>query len=164
MIFRQKKPDYREDATRAGHILRRLDRSPLEAVPPLSCALQARDGDAVQIVVVDDDREFVERVVQFLKKNGHSVRGFVTAQDASDFLHVNRQVEMIVTDVMLPGISGLDMLGGLRAARRSIRMVIMSGFPDCIDDAKLAELDARFIEKPFRLASLLSLVETQLQR
>jgi len=163
MMFRDKKQGYREDASRAGQILRRLDRVSGETAEPLSCAMDSDGSAEVRIVVVDDDRDFVERLVQFLKKNGYGARGFVGAQDATEFLHRNRGVELVVTDVMLPGISGLDMLGGLRAARRSIGMVIMSGYPDGLEEAKLAELGASFLQKPFRLANLLSAVEGALQ-
>jgi FixJ family two-component response regulator len=163
MIFRDKKQGYREDASRAGQILRRLDRSAGEEIAPLSSAQSADAGEAVRVVVVDDDRDFVERLVQFLTKNGYEARGFAEAQEASQFLHRHREVELVVTDIMLPGISGLDLLGGLRAARRSIGMVVMSGFADGIEEAKVAKLGATFLQKPFRLASFLSAVEGELQ-
>ena len=66
--------------------------------------------------------------------------------------------DLLITDVRMPGLSGLDALRKLRAYRYQGPVVVITAFPDIDVVAEAARLDAALLPKPFSLAALSSLV------
>ena len=64
--------------------------------------------------------------------------------------------EVVVCDFMMPGMSGLDVLGGLRSAMERPMLILMSGFEHIVDAAFVAD---RALIKPFRASEIVEAVE-----
>ncbi|MGA7992075.1 MAG: sigma-54 dependent transcriptional regulator [Thermoanaerobaculia bacterium] len=118
---------------------------------------------ALRVAVVDDEESVRELVRTALEKAGARVDTFESSR-----LFMDRAVfsdyGLILSDLVLPGLSGIDLLFEVKARAPSVPFVIMSGqaaVPDAIEAMKAGAAD--FLVKPFRLQSLLDLV-TRLTR
>jgi PAS domain S-box-containing protein len=105
-----------------------------EASEPSDVSLAAADesshpgGDALSILVVDDDEESLEAVSQMLTLSGHVVRTAHHAEQALEAIKQSR-FDVLLTDVNLPGTSGLELASAAVLAQPSLRVVVASGAP-----------------------------------
>ncbi len=113
----------------------------------------------LRIAVVDDDEGVRDLVRTSLEKVGATVDLYPTSQ-----LFLDRAIftdyDVIFCDLMLPGMSGIDLLFEVRGKAPSVPFVIISGqaaVSDAIEAMKAGATD--FIVKPFRIQSLLDVVK-----
>ena len=118
----------------------------------------APDRDAATILVCDDDPSLRELVRAVL---GPSYR-FVEAADGVEALTLARELrpDLIVLDVMLPALSGIEVLQALRLDEelRSLRVIVITAWSHAELDAHVAGAD-RFVSKPFDPDDLSAAVE-----
>jgi len=120
-------------------------------------------ADAI-VHVIDDDAAVRESVEFLLRASGIAAR---TYDSASAFLDALPTVESgcIVTDVRMPGISGIDLLRRLGEMRIRIPVIVITGHGDvplAVEAMKVGAID--FIEKPFEDELLLESVRSALNR
>jgi CheY-like chemotaxis protein len=108
------------------------------------------------ILVVDDDEDTRETLLQILSLRGYQVSTAVHGKDALAMLHVNRNVRLILLDLMMPVMSGCEFLEHMQADEsiRLIPVVIVTAFSERAD--KLSAL--RILPKPLELQRLLDVV------
>lgn len=118
----------------------------------------APDSDAATILVCDDDPSLRELVRAVL---GSRYR-FVEAADGVEALALARELrpDLIVLDVMLPGLSGIEVLEALRTDEElsSMLVVVITAWSHAEIDAQVAGAD-RFVSKPFDPDELSKAVE-----
>lgn len=105
------------------------------------------DTDIVH--VVDDDEAMRDSMAFLLRAENFQVQ---TYADAADFLAALPQIKVgcVVTDVRMPGMSGIELLQRLRELKVSLPVIVISGHGDvplAVEAMKTGALD--FIEKPF---------------
>lgn len=108
-------------------------------------------------------------VTQTLRHDGYDV---LEAEDGEDLLalllsseegrHIS--IDLIVSDVRMPGVSGVDILETLRAADDSTPMILMTAFPDDLMRRRADKLEAMLFDKPFDLDELRLAVAALLRR
>jgi two-component system response regulator FixJ len=106
-------------------------------------------SDADIVHVVDDDEAMRDSMAFLLRAENFQVK---TYADAADFLNALPQIDTgcIVTDVRMPGMSGIELLQRLRELKVSLPVIVVSGHGDvplAVEAMKTGALD--FIEKPF---------------
>src|SRR5712692_11457255 len=107
-------------------------------------------------LVVDDDVCVRAMLAELLVEEG-----FAVSQASNGFsglrLATEQRPQVILLDLMLPEVSGLDVLHALREnqATRDSAIVIVSGNADSLSDQQIAEVDA-VVRKPFDIAYLLA--------
>jgi DNA-binding NtrC family response regulator len=115
------------------------------------------------ILLVEDKEVLREMVRLALTQAGHAVE---EAPDGAAALAKirTRRFPVIVTDLKLPGPSGLDILRAAKELDESVAVVIMTAFGS-VDDAVMAMKEGAldFIQKPFEIPHLLLLVERALE-
>jgi CheY-like chemotaxis protein len=123
----------------------------------------ARSGGEVILVVEDDDQ--VRTVVsKGLPRLGYEVLVVRNAEEALALVekHPGR-IDLLLTDVVMPGLSGPQLADRLTARRPETRVVFMSGYPEAQDPALGFSLDGRsYLQKPFALAELAEKIRTAL--
>jgi two-component system response regulator AtoC len=82
-----------------------------------------------EILIVDDDRDFSETVTRLLERRGHGVRR-ASSGAAGLALVADRLPRLILLDLHLPDMSGLDAIDRFRAAVPDGQIVIVTGFPN----------------------------------
>ncbi len=108
------------------------------------------------ILVVDDDPAVLEMLVSALEDQGYATQ---RGSDGTAALEVvaNHSVDLVLTDVVLPGLDGISFVHELRKREHHMPVIIISGIVDGVD---LPETP--FVSKPFDLSYLLTLVERML--
>lgn len=144
---------------------------PVEAEPveagagPAEASVGAPDGGPqATILVVEDDQHIRELLTIVLENSGYEV---LIAADGRAALRVmegnGRKIDLLLTDVIMPEIGGLELADRLLAADPDLRVVFMSGYSEEIVSSRWATQERVFLEKPFSLPDLLALVRATLR-
>ena len=115
----------------------------------------ARPGTET-VLLVEDEPEVRRVIALTLRRFGYEV---IVADDARHAVEIcastERAVHAVLTDVVMPGISGVALVERLRGLRRGLKVLFMSGYTDRqIVDASSWSSSASFIQKPFTPDSL----------
>ena len=112
-----------------------------------------------KIFVVDDDRFVLESVTTLLTEFGFSVRAFSNGQEAVRQF-VLEPVDLVLTDINMPIMDGLELLEKIRFLDRETPVVLMTAYADLDVAVKAIQKGAfDFIIKPYRPPALLHTVE-----
>ena len=115
------------------------------------------------ICIVDDDEEIRSLLSDYLRRNGFST---CTAGNAAEFLEIQRRVpcSLIVMDIMLPGMNGLELFRTLRA-ESTVPVIFLTALGDITDRIVGLELGADdYLSKPFEPRELLARIRAVLRR
>ena len=129
-----------------------------------SAKLLRADGTPVRVVVVDDEASLSDLLGMALRYEGWDVR---TAADGHSALSIIREFrpDVVVLDVMLPDIDGLQVLKRMRADGRDIPVLFLTA-KDALDD-RIAGLTAGgddYVTKPFSLEELVARLRGLIRR
>lgn len=114
------------------------------------------------VYVIDDDASIVEEVGDFLKLKGFVVHAFSVPAEALENMLAEAEPFLLVTDMQMPGLSGLDLVRELRhfgGSPRIFETILFSAFADldrAINALKLGVLD--FLVKPVDLDQLVAAI------
>jgi putative two-component system response regulator len=117
-----------------------------------------------RILVIDDEDVIRMLMLEILESAGHEVVGAETAERALGLLEES-EFELIVSDVIMPGLSGLELLGAVRERRASLPVVLVTGAGtyETLSQA-LTRGAAGLVTKPFAHAELQTAVADALER
>lgn len=121
------------------------------------------DGPTPRVLVVDDDKAVRAALGVNLRKAGYEVTLARSALEAVQAL-AERAFDLVLTDVAMPGMSGLELLAKLRTTWPKVRIVVMTGYgsvPDAVSTMKAGADD--YIIKPISREELLVIVERAIQ-
>ena len=120
-------------------------------------------ADPARIWVVDDDRAVRFVLATALREAGFAVTAFAAAAEALDTLQREDPPALVVTDVRMPGDSGLLLLEKLKAAKPDLPVIVMSAHTDVASTAGAFRGGAHeFLSKPFDLDEAVALVRRAL--
>ncbi len=132
---------------------------PVTATPPPT----APTAPAGQTVLIAEDNEALRNVVaRLLRVAGYKVVTAASGQEALDvFKGLTAERLILLTDVVMPNIGGVELATRLRALKPQLPVLFMSGFADYEpDDGDLPMQDERFLAKPFEPNELLEALAT----
>jgi PAS domain S-box-containing protein len=118
------------------------------------------------ILVVEDEKAVRELAVQTLKNFGYQV---LEAKNGSDALLICRKlqkpVDLILTDVIMPTMGGPEFIQNIRAFRKGLKVLYMSGYTEnTIMNHGILEKDVEYIGKPFKPQALIAAVRRVLDK
>lgn len=120
-------------------------------------------AEPARIWVVDDDRAVRFVLATALRDAGFEVTAFAAAGEALDTLQREGAPALVVTDVRMPGDSGLQLLDKLKAAQPDLPVIVMSAHTDVASTAGAFRGGAHeFLSKPFDLDEAVALVRRAL--
>jgi CheY-like chemotaxis protein len=134
-----------------------LPRAAGPAAPPEQSAGAADPArGSGTVLVVEDDEGLLRLVRELLEHDGFAVRTASGAGDALDlFAREADSIEVVITDVVMPGMGGLDLGRELRTLRPGLRVLFMSGYSEgWVDETQPDGSRTAFIQKPFSPAAL----------
>jgi len=116
------------------------------------------------LLVADDDDEFRETLVQRLRRRGFRVRDVADGQAALKELE-RRQFAAVITDLMMPNLSGLELLEKLKAADSECEVVMLTGGATVETAVKAMKLGAfDYLTKPCSMTEFDAVVDKAVER
>lgn len=113
------------------------------------------DQKSKRILVVDDEVFICELFDEFLTLQGYSVITATDGEEAVSKFESNRP-DLVLLDIRMPGMSGIDVLGRIKEIDDSAGVIILSAFGDVETVEKALSMGAyRYMQKPVELFSLL---------
>lgn len=104
---------------------------------------------AVRVLVVDDDKAICEYMETFLSKDGFEVKTLNDPSEAPDEVK-NGGYHLVVLDLMMPKMDGLQVLERIRKVDNDVAVVIFTGYPSLETAVQSMKLDAvDYLKKPF---------------
>jgi two-component system response regulator PilR (NtrC family) len=120
---------------------------------------------AARVAVAEDDPDMRRLVADALRRDGHSV---VEVEDGArlqiEVAQVSSDaVDLIVSDIRMPLVTGLEILRNLREQRSKIPFVLMTAFGDEATRREAVQLGAIVFSKPFKLDELRGVVRALIE-
>ena len=118
----------------------------------------------VRILVVEDDAKLNQAVCAYLNDSGFAARGCLSAQAAYDEMY-NSLYDLIVSDIMMPGVDGFEFAKTVRQVNRTIPILFMSARDDLSAKRRGFQLGIDdYMVKPIELDELVLRVQALLRR
>jgi two-component system cell cycle sensor histidine kinase/response regulator CckA len=116
------------------------------------------------ILVVEDDESLRKLIVRFLEGAGYRVLQAGNAEAAIDLVQSFKDsIDLVLTDMIMPTMSGLELSGHVKALRGDLKILLMSGYAgDYTARYGAIETGVLLLEKPFTRRDLLSKISTVL--
>ena len=109
------------------------------------------------VLVVDDEVQIRQLVADALRLAGYAVTTAANADEALDILRAGQMgIRLVLTDVQMPGMSGVELADVIRAEFPGLKVAMMSGYVGAHGPLPPARDPNRsvFIAKPFTIAGL----------
>jgi len=125
---------------------------PIEEESPQASSSPA---SSVRVLVVDDDPQVREGLVGVLQSLGMEVEAAASGQEALELLARQRPVDLVLLDLLMPGLSGFEVLAQLRQKNPRLPVLLSSGYaPDGRVQEALQQPFTWYLQKPYTLAQL----------
>lgn len=112
----------------------------------------------LSVIVVDDDTAWLADLETWLAHEGFQVIGISRGEwvvEAVDF----HEPDVVVVDLQLPGVDGMDIVGQLRRRRPTLPVIVMTAFGGTEVEDRVRRLGAvGYFDKPFRLENLVAAI------
>jgi DNA-binding NtrC family response regulator len=108
----------------------------------------------IKVLLVDDEKEFVELLGERMSSRGMEVSSTTSAEDALKISEA-QAFDAIVLDLMMPEMDGLEVLKNLKATRPELQVILLTGHGTIekgVEAMRLGAMD--FVEKPADLDTL----------
>ena len=117
-----------------------------------------------RILIIDDEPEMVRGLEDNLRFEGYQTLSATNGADGLD-LALREGPDLVLLDIMMPRLSGWDVLRGLRAKQRDLPVIMLTARGEEVDRVLGLELGADdYVTKPFSLRELLARVRAVLRR
>ncbi|MBU1002552.1 MAG: response regulator [Proteobacteria bacterium] len=109
-----------------------------------------------RVLLIDDEQPFVETLAKRLDKRGITILKAFTGQDGLDVLVENPGVEVVILDVKMPGLDGIETLRRIKASHPLVEVIMLTGHgtvETAIDGMKEGAFD--YLLKPCEMDDLM---------
>ena len=117
-----------------------------------------------EILFVDDQREILSLVDEYLSRHGYSVTIINNGMKALELVK-ERDFDIVLTDLRMPGFSGLELLSAIKKYRPAIEIIIITGYgtiESAVEALKLGCYD--YIQKPIKFDRLKLLIDRIIEK
>jgi CheY-like chemotaxis protein len=144
-------------------------RLPLSTQAPAPHEPKAQPPEApvpvgLRVLVAEDDDDLRHLIERVLTRAGYRVIPARDGNEAVAAFHREADVALLLLDMVMPDLTGLDALDEIRKVAPDVPAVLMSGYSDELVDGGARRDDLLFVPKPFSPAEILAAVAATLQR
>jgi DNA-binding NtrC family response regulator len=116
--------------------------------------------DAHKILIVDDELLIRDLLYDYFLSKDYSIMTANSAEEAMDILEQHDDFDVVLTDIKMGGIDGLQLVEDLRQDHGNLPVIVMTAFPSVETAVEaLRKRDYDYIVKPFNINRLYSVVE-----
>lgn len=133
------------------------------ALPTVEIARPAAGVDALKVLVVDDERSIASHNARVLQREGYEVESFTCPEAAlAAARELGDRLSVLVTDVRMPGLSGVELVTQLQESNPSMRVVFLTGYAVDVESLDLAlPAPPTVLQKPVSNGALVEAVRAQ---
>ena len=130
-----------------------------QAVEPPPPAEQDAAPDGTTVLLVEDEDAVRVFAARALKNKGYTILEARTGEQALDIMRDAPDVDLMITDMMMPGMDGATLASLIRVERPEIKVLLISGYSEEVARGEVLDTpDIHFLPKPFSLGQLASRV------
>jgi DNA-binding NtrC family response regulator len=112
------------------------------------------------VLLVEDEDAIRFTTAQMLTRAGYRVLSAASPGDAAAIFELHAQeIDLLLTDIVMPGMHGPELAERLLARRPELPVVFVSGYSDVMPTTAITTARMAFVPKPFTPAALVSAVE-----
>ena len=126
--------------------------------------MKEEDGKK-RVLIVDDEEDMIWSLQKNLPNESLQI-SIITASSGEEALTIleETKIDLVVTDIKMSGMSGIDLLINLRETKPEVGVIVMTAFPSAENETVVMEKGGlRFIEKPFDIKEMRDIVRNALQ-
>ncbi len=115
-------------------------------------------------LVVEDNEDLLDLIKNFLTEMGMEVLAFNDPRTALEVLEKEGEhLEYLITDVVMPGLSGIELAKGFRSKNSGLKVIFMTGYTDRVSELEdyAQRIGAAILRKPFNIAQLAEVIGTK---
>jgi DNA-binding NtrC family response regulator len=119
----------------------------------------------IHLLVVDDEELFVETINERLRQRGFTVSGAYSGQEALDQVAGDDSLEVIILDIAMPGMGGIETLKMIKNKQPLIEIIMLTGkstVNSAVEAMKLGAFD--YVSKPCDLDELIAKIKAAAER
>lgn len=122
----------------------------------ISLFLPAQQRDANEkALVVDDQPDVLNVTIELFRSMGYDVLSADNGEDALEILKRTSDVDVLFSDIIMPGMSGIDLARNARSLIPNIKVVLASGYAaSAATKGNSSTEDFKFIQKPYRMSEI----------
>lgn len=112
----------------------------------------------MNILLADDDKDIRQIIQEFLEKRGYQVTSVSDGLKA--LLYLDRDIDLLITDIQMPGISGIDLLRTMRERFPNLPVILITAhgsFETALEALRNRACD--YLQKPLKLQELIQCIE-----
>ncbi len=118
---------------------------------------------SASVLVVEDDNALREALTASLKISGYQARAAESAESALGMLNTDNWPDMVISDIQMGNMSGIELLKNLRQKKSNLPVIMMTAHGDVSNAVEAMRLGASdYLQKPFDATKLTQLVENYL--
>jgi len=131
---------------------------PADVPKPLSAGL------GCTVLVVDDEEDLLEVATAYLDEMGFTALEAKDGASALEILAERRNIDLMVTDIVMPGgMNGVELVQRARALRPELKIIYSSGFPaEALAERSMSLVDGPLLHKPYQRSEFAAMVHTVL--
>ena len=125
---------------------------------------QASDPNEISVLVVDDEAPNIDSLRRIFEREGFSVRTATSGQKALDICR-HHEVHVVVSDLMMPGMNGIELVKALKTVVPDAEVVLMTAFgtvEKAVEAMRAGAYD--FVEKPLKRMQMVKTVRKAAER
>jgi CheY-like chemotaxis protein len=123
-------------------------------------AVHAPAAGAGTILVVEDDEGVRNLIAAMLSRGGYTVVEAACGEDAFDVLDSGAHVDLLLTDIVMPGMNGWAVAAESLARRPDLKVLYMSGYSEHAQIRREGEPGVTILHKPFTMGALKAAIQS----
>ncbi len=119
----------------------------------------------IHLLLVDDEQGFVEALARRLVSRGYQVHYVLSGEEALRFLDENQSVDVVLLDVKMPGLGGMETLRCIKAMQPLLETIMLTAHATVATAVEAMRIGARdYLIKPCDFVELTGKIEAAVQR
>jgi DNA-binding NtrC family response regulator len=114
----------------------------------------------IKVLIVEDDNAMAQMCAKLIRRRGHSAVIACSSRDALAIVRMGGDIDVVISDVMMPSMNGIQLMAQLHAIDRELPVILMTGYASSLGPSPAVALGAAdYLIKPFDSEALLGSVE-----
>ena len=116
--------------------------------------------ERMKVLIVEDDNAMAQMCAKLIRRQGHSAVIACSPKDALVLVREARDIDVVISDVQMPQLGGIELLAAIHAVDESLPVILMTGCAELLNPDQAIQLGAAdYIMKPFDPDTLVASVE-----